>query len=101
MTKYQQYFSLMLVENKDAFESFKPIHDQYALDPKTYQEKFNKAGAPIMDILHEWENRLCAQSERSQYGKFSNTLSEKFWAQVRTYYPQIDWVGVTISWVYL
>lgn len=97
MSKYQQYFSQMLEENKAAFADFKPIHDRYALNPKENQEEFNRAGAPIMDILHEWENRLCAHSERGQFGKFSNTLSEKFWAQVRTYFPQIDWVGVTIS----
>lgn len=97
MSKYQQYFSQMLEENKKVFEEFKIIHDRYVADAKGTQEELNRAGAPVMDILHDWENRLCAHSEKSQFGKYSNSLSDKFWAQVRTVFPQIDWVGVTIS----
>jgi hypothetical protein len=97
MTKYQGYFQQMMEENFKLFDSFKPIHDKYALDPEKYQDEFNKAGVPVINLIHEWESKLCSHSEKGQYGKFSSSLSDKFWNEVRTVFPQIDWVGVTIS----
>jgi hypothetical protein len=36
---------------------------------------------------------LCGKSENSGYGKFSTSLSDKFWGEVRKYVPEVDNVG--------
>lgn len=95
MTKHQQIFQTMLEENKDAFEEFKIIHDAYSNDQEKYQEEFNKKGAKIMDIIRNYESSLVAKSTSSQFAKFSNNLSDKFWTTVRGKFPMIDFIGVT------
>lgn len=97
MTKCQEYFNKMLDENKELFEKFQPIHDGYISDSQKWSEDFNKVGSEIVDVIRDYENRLCNQSESSQFGKFSSKLSDKFWELVRKKFSQIDWVGVKIS----
>ena len=94
MTKYQKYFQQMLERNEQLFREFKTIHDHYVTDPSKWQEEFNARGEKVLAVLREWENRLCAHSERGQYGKFSSNLADKFWQVVRSYYPKIDFVGI-------
>lgn len=84
----------MLSENKDVFESFRTVHDKYSLDSDKYQEEFNNEGGKILEIVHEWENRLCSQSEKGGYGKFTGGLAEKFQAEVKKFFPMIDHIGL-------
>ncbi len=84
----------MLEKNRSLFTSFKTLHDLYVADQEKYQEKFNKQGATVVEVIREYERMLCAHSESGQYGKYSNTLADKFWEAVRGYYPMIDFVGV-------
>lgn len=84
----------MLEENKELFTSFKEIHDRYAQDPDNWQNKFNTEGAKIVEIIRTYEKQLCAKSNSGQYSKFSSNLADKFWAEVRLYFPKIDFVGV-------
>lgn len=95
-TKYKEYFEKMLQENKEAFESFKEVHDAYAED-STLQEEFNEAGKPIIAIIRDYEDRLCRTSEGSGYGSYTGSLAEKFWGEIRKDYPMIDRVGVIIK----
>jgi len=44
MTKFKEYFQRMVEQNKNDFESFKIIHDEYALNPDGNQDKYNKEG---------------------------------------------------------
>lgn len=94
MAKYHQYYEQMLSLNKEAFDKFKKIHDQYSAGPKTHQTKFNVIGRDVQDIIREWEDKLCSHSEGSGYGKFSSSLSDKFWAEIRKNFPKIDFVGL-------
>ncbi len=94
MTKYQQYFQEMIDRNIDLFDTFRMIHDNYSINPDAWQEKLNTVGADVMDIIKEYEDRLCSHSEGSKFGKFSSNLSEKFWSLVRKDFPKIDFVGV-------
>ncbi len=87
----------MLDENKDVFESFKTLHDEYGLNENGLQEKFNKEGEKILDIVREYENRLCANTERGMYNKFSSSLAEKFQNEVRKYFPMIDHIGLKVE----
>lgn len=87
----------MINEHKDLFENFQDIHDEYARDPVAWQKLFNEYGKEVLDVIREYERRLCATSERGQYGKFSGNLSQKFWDEIRKVMPKIDFVGVTIG----
>lgn len=94
MAKYQAYFQQMLSLNKEAFDNFKKIHDKYDSDPKTFQKEFNEVGRDIQDIIREWEDKLCSHSEGSGFGKFSSSLSDKFWEEIRKNFPKIDHIGL-------
>jgi hypothetical protein len=97
MTKYQEYYSKMLDENSKAFSDFQSIHQKYTLDQNAWQADFNGEGTKIVDIIRDYENRLCANTERGMYTKFSGGLSEKFWALIRKDFPLIDNVGLIVE----
>lgn len=88
---------MMLDQNKELFDSFRKIHDQYALDPESWQEKFNEEGQKVLDVIRKYENRLCSRSEGSGFAKFTGNLSEKFQAEVRILFPKIDYIGLKIK----
>lgn len=94
MSKYQKYFQEMMDKYPRQFKQFKIIHDQYMIDPDKWKDQFNTEGEIIMDIIREWERKLCAHSERGKYGVFSANLADKFWNEVRRIFPKIDFVGV-------
>lgn len=85
----------MLDENKDFFDSFKLLHDNYKEDNEKYQEEYNKQGQKALEIMRHYEQSLLSKSSTSQYAKFSNKLSDKYWESVRGYFPMIDFIGVT------
>lgn len=94
MTKYKEYVQKMLTDNKTVFENFRILHDSYALSPEKHQGEFNIEGEKILEIVREYENRLCANTERGMYNKFSTNLSEKFQNEVRAVFPMIDHIGL-------
>ena len=93
--KYQEYFTKMLEQNHDDFVRFGKLHDFYSSDPQSWQDAYNREGEKVVNIIREWERKLCQTSERGQYGKYSASLADKFWGEVRRRYPKIDYVGVT------
>ena len=97
MTKYRKYFNQMLENNKKLFKNFESVHNRYVLEPQKYQEEFNQAGKPVVEVIKEYENRLCGHSEKGVYGKFSASLAEKYWGLIRQKYPKIDFVGIKIT----
>jgi len=97
MTKYKEYFQRMINENKDLFESFKQLHDAYAMNQESWQEKFNAEGAKISEVIREYENRLCANTERGMYNHYSAGLAQKFQDEVRAHFPMIDHIGLKIE----
>ena len=97
MTKYKEYVQRMVEKNKELFDSFKLLHDKYALNEEIWQDEFNKEGEKILVIVRDWENKLCSQSEKSGYSKFTTNLSEKFRAEIKKSLPMIDHIGIKIS----
>jgi len=95
--KFKEYYKKMIDDNKSIFESFKKLHDEYGLNENTLQEKFNKEGEKILDIVRDYENRLCTNTERGIYNKFSTNLAEKFQNEVRKHFPLIDHVGLKVT----
>lgn len=94
MSKYKKYFQEMVEAHPDLFAEFKTVHDNYVQDKATWKAEFNTQGEKVVEIIHEWEQRLCNKSEGGKYGKFSANLADKFWQEVRVEYPKIDFVGV-------
>jgi hypothetical protein len=97
MTKYKQYVEKMFEDNREVFEKFTKTHSLYANEPEKWQKQFNTEGEIILDLIREYENRLCANTERGMYNKFSTQLSEKFRNEVRKIYPMIDHIGIIID----
>ena len=87
----------MVEKNKELFDSFQLLHDKYALNEETWQDEFNKEGEKILVVVREWENKLCSQSEKAGYSKFTTNLSEKFHTEIKKSLPMIDHIGIKIS----
>lgn len=85
----------MIDENTELFNSFMDLHDKYQKNPEMYQVQYNAVGAKVVSVIRDWERKLCRESERGQFGKFSAGLADKFWTLVRSDFPKIDFVGVT------
>ena len=86
----------MCLENKVVFGKFKSVHDAYAKDKIGNQDEFNTQGVGIRKIIEDWDHRLCSHMENGKNATYSARLSEKFWGEVRTLFPMIDFVGVTV-----
>ena len=87
----------MVEENKDAFEKFTRKHFEYSTDQDANQDEFNKEGGAILKIIHEWEDRLCKQSEKAGFGSYTTGLAEKFQEEVRKHFPLIDHIGIVVN----
>jgi hypothetical protein len=87
----------MMEEHKDLFDQFKEIHDQYMINPKANQGKFNSIGEEVTSVIRTYEKELCANMKTGMYGAFSTNVSTKLWDEMRTMYPKINFIGVVIS----
>lgn len=93
-TKYKEYFDRMINTNKNVFDNFNKLYNEYIKDQDNLQSRFNSEGKLVLEVIREWENKLCSQTEKAGFGNYSTNLSEKFWAEIRKTYPLIDYVGV-------
>jgi hypothetical protein len=94
---YVQAYEEMVQKYPDEFARFLEVHDKFKQDQDTWKEKFDELGKPLVRIITDTENRLCSKMENSNRGKYSANLAEKFRAEVKSHFPLIDFVGVTIS----
>jgi hypothetical protein len=94
MSRYKDYFQKMVDENKEVFDEFTLLHDKYALDNGTFQKELNLKGVRVLEIIKDYENRLCSNTERGMYIKYSGGLAEKFQEEIRKHYPYIDHIGL-------
>lgn len=97
MTKYKEYFGKMVEVNKALFDKFAKIHTDYGLDNDKNREEFNKVGADVLKVIHEWENRLCSHSEKAGYANYTGNLAEKFQQEVKNHFPLIDHIGIIVK----
>ena len=94
--KYKQYYQNMIAQNEEAFHSFKLVHDGY-VSGKVEQETYNQKGMKVVDLIRDWDRRLCSAMGKGAFSTYSQKLSEKFWDEVRKDYSHIDKVGVIIK----
>lgn len=80
----------MLEDNEYLFDEFKKLHETYSEEDPEENDEFHEVGRKVLRVVRRYENELCSKSENSKFGKFSENLSEKFWEQVRAYFPRID-----------
>src|SRR5258706_4908512 len=97
MTKYKEYFNRMVAENKEAFDRFTKKHFEYSTDPDSHQDEFNKEGERIQKVIHEWEDRLCKNSEKAGFSSYTGNLAEKLQEEVRSHFPLIDHIGIIVK----
>lgn len=97
MVKYKEYFKRMCEENKKVFDEFLFIHNLYKENKKANQVIFNEQGVVVRKIIEDWDRRLCNTMEKGNNATYSARLSEKFWGEVRTIFPLIDFVGASIK----
>ncbi len=97
MSKYKLVVDEMVAANKELFDNFKEIHDEYAMNPEAWQKLLNQYGAEVVEIIRDYERKLCIKMGTGKYGQFSQNLSQKFWDEVRKIFPKIDFVGVKIQ----
>jgi hypothetical protein len=98
MTKYKEYFLKMLEENNEVFTEFEKLHNLYSSDEDKYQDQYNKEGAKVLDLVREYENKLCRQTEKGMYNVFSPKLSEKFQEEVKKKFPLFDHIGLKVEY---
>ncbi len=94
--KYKQYIEDMLTQNYQLFDAFLEIHNKYMENPSEWQAQFNEVGSRAQDVIRKYENRLCATSEGSGYGKFASKLADNFQTEIKKYFPKIDFIGVEV-----
>src|SRR5579859_2849843 len=99
MTKYKEYYEMMVAQNKELFDEFKNIHDRYGLERDALQKEFNKIGAKVQTVIRQWEDKLCGHSEGSGYASFTGGLAQKFQDEIRLHFPMIDSVGIIMETV--
>lgn len=94
MTKYKQYYQEMMDQHQTEFNAFQAVHDGYKTDRKKWSQQFHSDGKRLIDIIREWEERLCSGMERGQNAVYSSKVSEKFWDEIKKRFSHIELVGV-------
>ncbi|MBP7740857.1 hypothetical protein KA089_01590 [Candidatus Woesebacteria bacterium] len=96
VTKYKKYYTLMTEQNKQLFDDFEVLNNEFAMNQKSRltATKFHKIGLEVVDIVRFWERKLCSGMERGNNSVYSDKLADKFWTEVRNRFTQIDMVGV-------
>lgn len=92
--KYKQYIKLMYEQNDELFKEFKSVHDAFAQNQKAYAATFHGLGQKVVDIMRDWERRLCRNMGKGQFSAYAVKLSEKYWAEIEKEFPLIRKVGV-------
>ena len=92
--KFKEYYEMMIKDNKELFANFMDIHDHYVFEPDKYQKMFNDYGKEILEVVQDYENRLCAKSEGGGYGRYSTALADKFREEVKKHIPKINSIGL-------
>lgn len=87
----------MVTKFEREFDSFQELHDKYEKEPKKFQDEFNTEGGKIMEIVREYEDRLCGHMENTTNATYSANLAEKFRGEIKRYLPKLDMIGVTIG----
>lgn len=96
-TKSSEYYQMMITQHQALFDEFLTIHDRFKSEPAAAEADFHRVGQQVVDIVRDFDRRLCSAMGRGVYSAYSQKLSEKFWSLVRQDFDQIDLVGVRVK----
>ena len=96
VAKYRKYFNEMFDAHREEFLLFKLLCDDYVKNRAEHKAEFDRQGKVIQEYVKDCEKRLCGHMEKGKNAVFSSKLADKFWEEVRAYFPPIDEVGVTM-----
>ena len=96
-TKYKQYYVQMEQQNKAEFDAFQPIHDGFVQNSAAFETEFHTKGRDILDIIRDWERRLCSGMERGNHSQYSLNLSKKFWDEIKKRFSHVELIGVKVT----
>ena len=91
--KYKKFIGLMTEKNSDLFDEFQIIHDEFAQNGKREKE-FHQLGRDVVDVMRDWERRLCSGMERGSNAVYSQKLAEKYWNEIEKRFSHIKMVGL-------
>jgi len=95
--KYQLYYQKMIDENRPLFDDFAKAHQLFDKDQERNADNFHQLGKAVLEVIRDYDRRLCAAMGRGVYSIYSDKLSQKFWDLAREDFPKIDMVGVKIK----
>jgi hypothetical protein len=95
-TKYLKFYELMTEKNSELFDRFQKIHDEYLVDSKKNEAKFHQEGQEVLDVIRDWERRLCSGMERGVNAVYSQKVSEKFWGEVKKRFSLVEKIGIKV-----
>lgn len=95
--KYKKFYKLMREKEEKLFLEFEDAHRSYKENSKKNQLEFNRVGEKVVEVIRDWDRRLCSTMGKTMYGQYSQQVSEKFWDLARQEFDQIDMVGVKIE----
>lgn len=96
-TKFKEVFKEMVTKYEKEFDDFQELHDRYEKEPKKFQSEYNREGEKIMEIIRDYEDRLCGHMENTKNATYSAGLAEKFRGEIKRYLPKLDMIGVTLG----
>jgi hypothetical protein len=96
MPKYKDYYKQMIDQNKTLFDDFYKIHQQFKENKDQFRDIFNQDGQKVVDVIRDWDRRLCSAMGRGKFSVYSQQVSEKFWNLARQDFELIDLVGVKV-----
>lgn len=88
--KYKKAFEEMLADNQELFTEFQQLAAKAKLNPQKHGEAFKELKQKVLRVIRKNEDRLCAKSENTKFGVFSQTLADKFWEEIRIALPEVD-----------
>lgn len=95
--KFKVYYQKMIDENRVLFDKFAKVIEGLKPEQLSTATEFHQVGQEVLDVVRDFDRRLCAAMGRGLYSVYSEKLSQKFWDLVRQDFPQIDLVGVKIK----
>lgn len=96
-TKYKKFYELMTEKNAKLFDEFQAVHDNFVQNSEKHADEFHQVGRDVLDIMRDWERRLCSGMERGVNALYSQRVSEKFWQEIKKRFSHIDQVGLKKS----
>lgn len=95
--KYKQYYQQMKAQNQELWAEFAQVHQNFEADQAAHEAEFHQVGQKVVEVLRDWDRRLCSAMGRGAFSKYSQQLSEKFWGEAQKDFSLIYSVGVRHS----